>query len=335
MYKNKIECLEAFKNGIINLGKKYNQKKFITDCFTRWYISSELDECMFPTQNLILIGIEDIKFGNHKKNLKFNVAYLIKEGNLLHKKFKYICHNVKTEIYNFDYKKYIKKKQEDNLKRLYELYNGQIDIKYPYYRNKLIFLYKFIGMNTMHLSMPPIFKGIELFGSPLNTHNDSYCSPFDLEKNFNSLGSFWKYKFHKDGLYLCNPPFDENIILNMCKTLIQNLDDTEFQIVIMITIPVLDSKSQKKLNIKDFGLSFPGYDCIIESKYFKDQEILDKDIYPYYNYYTDSLAPASYTHLILLSNIEDKTYKDIMDIQTFKKKWIDYVKQEKKSNLYH
>jgi hypothetical protein len=220
----------------------------------------------------------------------------------------------------------ITKKQEE---RLEALYTGPDDL-FEAYKNKLINLYQFIGTNNMHLSIPPIFAGVELFGSPVNTHNLTYCSPFEFERHFGSLGSFWDYKFHQDGVYLCNPPFDEAVIADMANKLMADLATTKHKVVVVITVPVWDSASQRKIGIKDYGLDFAGFTTMIESKFLRHHEILDKDTYKYWNYYTEERAPASWTHLVILSNLSKSGFSKnaTFSVDDFLAEWADFSAAE-------
>ena len=118
---------------------------------------------------------------------------------------------------------------------------------------------------------------------------------------------------------MCNPPFDEQFVKKMAKILIKHLEKSELEITIFITIPVWDSESQKKIGIRDFGMNFEGFDLLKKSKYCKEHSILNRDKYPYYNYYTEKKAPASWTHAIILSNFQT-TYK----LDFFVKKWQEW-----------
>ncbi len=322
MYNNVVECLTSYKNDLINLGKNLEQRKFLSDSFSRWYINSlESGDVFFPEHNLVIIGIDDIKYANKEKKLSFNVVFIIKKSEEIHKKYKMLCLTIE-ESYPNKFSNMITARQEKRLRNLYIKNNGGIDEHFYFYRNKLLALYNLIGANNMHLSIPPIFKGIELFGSPLNTHNDKYCSPFSIEKKFGSLGSFWEYCFNQNGIYLCNPPFDESIIHRMCVKLLEDLKNTEYNVVVIITIPVWDTASQSKLKIKNYGLKFKGYECLVNTSFLRERDILDKNKYPYYNYYTDKLVPASYTHLLILSNIREESYKKKINI--LKKMWLEF-----------
>ena len=323
-----IDCLKQYKNEIIDLSENHKQKKFMRDSFSRWYINTEKSETydsehLFPKNNLIVTeAMDDLKYANSNLKLHFNIHKIIKKSNVLFNKYNSTCKKFNSDNYQFIPNK-INNSQEDHLRELYRANNSDTD-DYELFRNKLIALYDFIGMNNMHLSIPPIFKGVELFGSPLNTHNLTYCSPFTLEERFGSLGSFFKYNFHKNGTYLCNPPFDETLINNMADKLIQNLGNTPYQIVIIITIPIWDSSTQKKLNLKNYGLRFEGYDKLINSMYLMERGTLDKFKYPYYNYYTKKKSPASHTHLIFLSNLEMDHYKKITSVSAVKEEWANF-----------
>jgi hypothetical protein len=316
-----IDCLKKYKEELIGLGYTFKQKKFLEDAFSRWYIGCSKigNDGIFPKNSLINNNLNDLLYANKTKHMKFNVYDMQSQENLMHNKYSLICKALIQTDENYVYLDNVITKNQ--LKRLKDLYIGD-KIKLELYINKLINLYNFIGTNNMHLSIPPIFEGIELFGSPINTHNSEYCSPFVLEKYFGSLGSFWDYKFHKNSIYLCNPPFDEIIIKNMANKLIDDLKKTKYKVIIVITIPVWDSETQKQVNITNYGLKFEGYDILMNCKYFKDHQVLDKDNYSYWNYYTEQKAPASWTHLIILSNLTN--YKSKFSIESFTKQWREF-----------
>lgn len=313
-----FSCLENYKSEILDLSDNNDQKKFISDSFPRWYIRVSHKDNLFPARNIILENIDDFKYANKNKRLQFNIYNLINKSKEIHSKYDNLCNKLDDIINNTELDILITPQQLARLKKLYKGNKKQFDIE----KYKLISLYKFLGMTTMHLSMPPIYKGIELFGSPLNTKNQ-YCSPFEIEKQFGSLGSFWYYKFHKNGLYLCNPPFDEIVIKNMANRLNNMLGETKYKVIVVVTIPVWDSKSQRELNIKDYGLPFEGYDILSQSKYCKETKMLDKFIYKYFDYYSGKLIPASYTHLLILSNYDDYTKK--FSLSDFLDNWKNFL----------
>lgn len=318
-----IDYLKQYKNDIINLSENNKQKKFLNNIFTIWYINIEKNG-LLPKKNIISNNaIKDLIYANKNLNLDFNLDEIIENSHIIFDKYNDIHENCVSNNYNY-LPDIITEKQELHLEKLYIIKNNNM-IGYEINRNKLIALYDFIGINNIHLSIPPIFNGIELFGSPLNTHNKLYCSPFKFEQNFNSLGSFFNYKFHKNGIYLCNPPFDDFLIDKMSDVLINNLKNTNFRITIIITIPVWDLKSQKKIKIKNYNMEFKGYEKLSRSVYLVQQDILDKYDYPYYNYYTEKKTPASYTHLIILSNNKNHHKKkvSISKIKTQWKSWSD------------
>jgi hypothetical protein len=92
----------------------------------------------------------------------------------------------------------------------------------------------FGGLNS-HLSTPySLFPraiaaaSVELFGTPLNTGSGRrFCSPFAIERTvWGSLGSFFEYELEPlpdNGIYLCNPPFDDEIMRRMSERLLEQL----------------------------------------------------------------------------------------------------------------
>jgi hypothetical protein len=303
--KTQIDCLNIYKNKIINSTTDNKIKRYLEKAISRWYFNVDKND-LLPKKNIVNFDeIEnDIDNDSEKKKI-FNESKNAYQELINYFPFP----DIKYTSYDASL---ITKRQLDRLNKLYKGNNRNSDIF------KLINLYNFIGMNSIHLSTPPIFEGIEMFGSPFNTSNDEYCSPFEIEKRFSSLGSAWDYKFHKDGIYLCNPPYDNLLIEKLAHKLNKDLDETKFKVAILVVIPVWDSKTQKELGIKDYGLDFPGYEIMIKSKYFKKDIILDQYKYKFWDYYLEKKIPAVSTHYILLSKNKD------IDINDYVKKWKEW-----------
>jgi mRNA (guanine-N7-)-methyltransferase len=328
-----IDCLSKYKSELIELAGKQDKKylKHVEDSFSRWYMNSKKDKTnILPKANIVVR--KDLEYAFKKHHKRFNIdEFMELSANIYDKTYKK-CSEIDEDIKSYKNKDNLLDKKQ--LARLEQLYNGP-KTDYEYIKNKLVNLYEFVGINNIHLSIPPIFEGIELFGSPLNTHNPEFCSPFELEKQFGSLGSFFDYKFHKSGIYLCNPPFDEEIISDMANHLVSTYDslDSKIHATTVITIPVWDSKTQIELGITDYGMKFEGYDTIMESKYVTHHSVLDKKKYAYYDYYEDKSTPASFTHLIILSNDPhyNKNKNENSDIYAseIKKEWVNWVRRNK------
>jgi hypothetical protein len=304
-----MESLRLYKRGLIGLGQTSQQKKFIESSFTRWFLAAPLKN-EIPTCDVV--NENDLYYANKNMKTNFNVPSFIQKSKKL---FASTFSSTKTSVYvNIDNK--ITAAQLQNLKSSYVGENFECD------KNKLLAMYDFIGMNSIHLSIPPLFNGIELFGSPLNTHG-SFCSPFDIDKKFGSLGSFFEFVPEKETIYLCNPPFDEIIIYRMALRLLEFLSGKK-RIIIIITLPIWDSESQRKLKIKDFGLDFKGYRELKNSKFCQETVMLDKEQYPYWDYYLERPIPASHTHLMVMSNFaSDKLIGKIKSMWTKWKKTFD------------
>lgn len=307
-----IDMLDQYKAGIVALGRTPTECKFLEDSFTRWYFAVPKSDLM-PLVNVVVKG--DLQYANAHRGCNFQVATVL---SLSGKKF--------TELQRKVAKSQDVYPNQDNLisegqmQRLRDIYKGK---DFEADKNKLIAIYKFVGINSAHLSIPPIFGGIELFGSPLNTHNP-FCSPFEFERAFGSLGSFFKFSISKskESLFTCNPPFDEDIMTKMAAQLEDELNaaDKLRPKTIIITIPVWDSASQHKLGIRDYGMDFAAFDALMASKYLAGHEILDRAAYPYWDYYQEKLLPVSYTHLIVLT-----TGKSKYSINGIKAKWTEFA----------
>jgi hypothetical protein len=302
--KTQIECLNIYKNKIINSTANIRLRRYYEKAISRWYFNIDKDD-LLPKRNII--NYDEIKIFFKEENINYSVYQNL--INISKQAFTDLLRcfpvpDIKYESYDLTL---ITKWQLERLNELYIGNDKDSDIA------KLVNLYDFIGMNSIHLSTPPIFKGIEMFGSPLNTNNKEFCSPFKIEEKFGSLGSIWNYKFHKDGIYLCNPPYDDILIEKLAYKLIKDLDETEFKVAILIVIPVWDSKTQKELGIKDYGLDFAGYEIIISNKYFKKDIILDQYKYKFWDYYLEQKIPAVSTHYILLSKNKDININDYIE----------------------
>lgn len=314
---NIIDQLNKYKNELVQLGRTTNEKKFIQDSFTRWYLNIDKDD-LVPKANVV--NKQDLIYANKYKDCSFNVATFLSVSNKIYKLLLQRIKNIgKTaNIYN-------NKDNLINIHQLNRLKSIYIGDDFENDKNKLISLYELMGINSIHLSVPPVFDGIELFGSPLNTHNN-YCSAFEFEKKFGSLGSFFDFNIAKSDvkLFVANPPFDEQIMVKMAEHLETQLDaaPSDKPVTIIITIPVWDSISQQKLGIKDYGMQFDAYNTLISSKFLKMHDILNKFDYKYWNYYTQKLVAVTYTHLIILSN----SSLPLMNIQEIKNKWQSYSK---------
>lgn len=327
---NIIDYLKQYKEEFTNMGVTEHQKHFLRNNFIKWYMDVDKIgvEGIFPKNNIFLLeNYKDLIFANNKLNIDFDLYNFYSRTQVLYNKYAILVsdllYNARNDIEVWiPMKCLINKKQKRRFKYLYTLNSNDMS-QFERDYAKLITLYDFIDMGSSdHLSIPPIFKGIELFGSPANSHNIEYCSLFPLEKKFGSLGSFWDYTFHRNGTYLCNPPFNENIIARMSEKILTDMYNTKFDIIVIITIPVWDSYSQKVIKSRDFRMPFIGYENLVNNIYLREKLILDKFEYKYWNYHTKQNVASSYTHLIILSN--DFNYKNKFDIFKFAQEWKSY-----------
>ena len=277
----------------------------IGDAFTNWYIAAQKAGDGFSLMTNP-VREADLEFMSLHKKARIPKDFYAKSEKL----FLRYLDMPKTSHFNKD----VKVITQSQLERLKKIYTGD-DFDRDY--SEMIGLYKFVGLTNTHLSIPPIFKGIELFGSPLNTHNP-FCSIFEIDKKFGSLGNFFSFEF-KPGNYLCNPPFEEKIMERMATKLIIALDSVE-EMNIFITIPVWDSKSQREHGLRDFGLNFEAYETLTESSFCTEKTVLPRE-YCYWNYFTQKKVPATATHAIIMSNAKSPVKLDFFLDQW--KKWLE------------
>lgn len=193
---------------------------------------------------------------------------------------------------------------EVQLQRLRSIYIGndfETDVK------KLLSRYVYLGGLNNSLSTPPCvlshYPSHELFGTPLNTCGQ-YCSPFLDETVFQSHGSFFTFSEYKDDVvYFANPPFDDAFCTKMTDKLLSDLSNKLFSLVVII--PVWDSEQQQKYGLKDFNLPFDCYRRLVASPYFQSELFLEKNTFPFYNYFYNKMVMISNTHIINLGKQVD------------------------------
>lgn len=191
---------------------------------------------------------------------------------------------------------YLSEAQQRRLRSVYKGDNYDQDSK------RLASRYQYMGGLNNSLSIPPhildLVPSHELFGTPLNTHT-TFCSPFKDESIFSSCGSFFEFTdFNSETVYFANPPFDDVFCSHVTTRLLEQLAIRPFHLIVII--PVWDTDEQKKHGLKDFGLPFDGYRRLVNSPYFIEDNFLDKESYPFYNYFTQRNVFISNVHMINL-----------------------------------
>lgn len=191
--------------------------------------------------------------------------------------------------------------------RLEKLYKGP-----PGFLDDNVFIllmqYNFIGTKNNHLSVPPQLLSAgttELFGSPLNTISNRYCSALPIDRAFGSRGSFFDMIF-TPGTYLANPPFIEDIMNEMVRKLLHALDNVR-DLIIFVVMPVWDEGAKER------GVGYTAWDVIKESPYLRGHKLLYQDEYPFYDYYRDEYIPVCDTNLSLLSNVSNPDIQEYLE----------------------
>ena len=324
-----INLLTQYKDEFIQIGTNDQQKMFLKESFLKWYMNVNKigEDELFPENGILTRECwDDIRFANKNRGAQFSINTLNKAADALYGTFRLLYDQQENgEDYGdgegpwISTKSVVDKHQHDRLKKMYAGNNFAEDFK------TLCKIYEFMEIgSTIHLSIPPIYKGIELFGSCINTHNDEYCSPFKLEERFSSLGSFWDYKFHRNGIYFSNPPFNLILIKRMAHKLLQDLHNTEHDVVIVQVLPIWDSTTQKKIEARNYKMEFEGYELLVHNQFLKEKIILNKEDYKYWNYCEKKHTPATHTHLIILSNMNNLSYKRVFNIEKFTQAWKDF-----------
>ena len=95
---------------------------------------------------------------------------------------------------------------------------------------------------------------MECFASPLNCRTQNFCSAFDLDRLFGSVGSFFTCRF-ETGCYQANPPFCDNIIAHMCECVNSLLEQQQEPLMFVIFVPVWKDTMGYQLLLKSKHLT--------------------------------------------------------------------------------
>jgi len=180
----------------------------------------------------------------------------------------------------------------------------------------LLYRYSYLDADNQQLAISIPFKNdllinygvnIELFGSSINRFFNNYCSLFfDLEKYFGSLGNFYNINI-VSGLYIANPPYDEELMTNMSLKLINFLNNTNKPLGFIVTVPVWDKKTSVSISkicnteINNYS-SYKCKEILEESKYFYKEYIFCKNKFPYYNFSKLKYINACNTYIFIIKN---------------------------------
>ena len=172
------------------------------------------------------------------------------------------------------------------------------------------------GTTNNHCSVPKEvieFCGIdmELFGSPLNTCLKHFCSPFyDIEQKFGSLGSFFDFEI-ETGVYLMNPPYDEELMIEAAKKVIKALQSCN-EIVIVAILPMWDISSQQTSGPVVCNKEFEALKMFEASGFITSKALLSHDKHKFYDYYSNKFVAVTNVHMLILSNTSNSLVAKII-----------------------
>lgn len=196
----------------------------------------------------------------------------------------------------------------------------------------LLYRYSLLDDKNQQLAISIPFKNqlkknyqvdFELFGSGINRFFSNYCSLFyDIEKYFGSRGSFFT-TYPMYGNFMCNPPYDADIMRDMSIHLVKCLDRAEKKhrkLLFIITIPVWDYETlvdiKSSCGIKNEIIDYGDYESLTilkKSKYFKESYKFCKEDFPYFNFREGRYIAASNTYIIIVKT----TYADDINIEQY------------------
>tara|TARA_Y100000590_G_scaffold137033_2_gene156867 strand:+ start:1527 stop:2765 length:1239 start_codon:yes stop_codon:yes gene_type:complete len=203
----------------------------------------------------------------------------------------------------------------------------------------ILFRYQLLSSNNNQLAVLPNILDkmekdfnlkFETFGSAINTNTKNFCSLYyDVEKYFGSVGSFFNTKF-LEGCYSFNPPYQEDIIDNGIKKILNYLYNSkvlEMKLTFLITIPIwdIDGKNKmKELNSENNNDKINYNDMKIiktmkKSKYFQGLRMVSKNDFTYidYNFHLFKNTTIQNTYLFVLSNFKNDYINKINNYDFF------------------
>lgn len=297
--RNMFYYLNEFKSHVIDIVKNSYMnpnnvsKNTIEGMFMKWYLNS-INKNYIPKDKFNIKN--DLEYQNKKHKFKIPIDNIL---NNVNREVINMNHRVKDSVENYNYKPILSTLQLEILRKKY---TGPV-ADYEKHRNFLTELYSFMGGTNNHMSVPPMLipdNCIELFGTPVNTKY-KFCSPFAIEKEFfSSLGSFFDYEINS-GLYLANPPFDEEIMKNMAVRLNDQLNK-QTMVDIIIVIPKWNDMA--------------AYNILSNSKYCIKDTIVSKNNAVFFNYYEKKFVPVVDCYCMHLTN-----YNTIFSLDDFIYKW--------------
>jgi hypothetical protein len=225
--------------------------------------------------------------------------------------------NIHTNLYTHLYNRFTETTVIDN--------NVNPD-KYIYC---LVFRYSYIDSGNQQLAINRKIKDMfklcgvdfELFGSGINVVSKYYCSLFyDIEKYFGSQGNFFDIEL-KEGIYWCNPPYDEIIMENAAKKIITTINNNK-NIAFLVTIPIWDNytkkqeitKIMKNINKNTDNSKHTDYQIYYLLKPFiKNELLIPKKKIPYFNYRLNTAIYAVDTYMLFIYKDIDTSYTHPID----------------------
>jgi hypothetical protein len=309
--------------------------------FLGWYLGS--DRYMtsgFPKHNVV--SLEDLIYIGNRSGFKLSVQDLMDRCNALFRKFRPVGYIQEFSKYRRPIR--IGSRHLQRLRRLYivsdfENFSTDVDI--------LTGVYGFLRCSSNHFGTPPeVMLGlpgstprntIELFGTPMNTWTDKFCSPIpSIEKVFGSLGPCETFLTHlcsvdnmvkqrtiehkaqkRHFTFMANPPFASELSTSFVKTLIDTMEKKAdvIDFTIHVFLPVWDESLQIKVCEGGFnrGVEYPAYTALTTGrakKFLVREDILDRDKFYYYDYFKERAVRVGHTTMHTLSTFTDKRKRD-------------------------
>ena len=339
-----MQCLYDYKNKLVaylqSIYSYPNANRKFTNLFIRWFFASinSIDQASgtyFPTVSIV--PLVDIEYKIKNGSFKLSKEAIMTRLNTIHMKHKQNA-ATKNTIHQHNNITYALPLSQSQLQRFNRLTADNVQ-----HRQRVLYelrsIYGIIGGFGNHLGVPPIFNVaqdvqlIELYGSPFNTYSDSYCSPFDIEKQYcKSLGTSFAYldslttmmSDDASKLIVVNPPFDETIFVSITTKLLEILPNCYEDITVVVVLPAWDTLVQQQHNLRDYQTPCLAYRMLKNNAFFKKEIYLPRDNFKYYNYYSGNKMVATNSVMLVLSTSLSDNYKKTVDIKESLQAWSNW-----------
>lgn len=252
--------------------------------------------------------------GKRQNNRFYDPDQIVYDENLTFRKNK--------GMVQYIHKKFSLKCSAEMYSRCKDRYRGSPQ-QFQLYAYALLGIYNTLGIDNNYLSIPGEATRLchfELFSGPWNGIRPYFGAFYELEKYFESFGSYFTHSLPDEfSIFSYNPPFSERIMELAALRLVDQLairDKTGKPATVLVILPVWDSDTQVRYGIPDRGQPFLGWAVLRDSTFVREHEVWNKQV-EFFDYVNQQMVPAVCIHIAILSTLA----KPPLTIEQVAKSW--------------